>query len=634
MTFGTINDGGEITVPHGVGSVWCTMLYEVMQEMIDLYGMSDDIYNAAKPTLALEVPAGAGGNNVAMRLIIEGMKTQPNNPTFVQMRDAIINADLLLYDGKNTCALWRAFAKRGLGESAFSGSNAVNDEMEGYGVPLTCNPNQKDLEITKSGPTLIDNGNTISYNITVTNRYEALATGIILRDTLVPAMTFVSSTPQPTVISGNNLEWTFDIAGNETKVFTITAMVSSPTASTAILNNDHETSSSFTPTTSPAFPLGPWILKDSAAGAFSGTKFWFSKNIEEGGQDASLTTTNTLAIPANAFLVFIHKYATEATYDGGVVEVSTDNGSTWTAVPSAKFIKGSYNGIITTVNTAQIGPANLAAFTGASQGYITSIAKLDNYAGMNIKFRFRMVADAPGTAVEGWSIDNVLVLTNPVELINSATVYGVMGDPIRPTRGSNATASSSAFIIQPNVVPVGLGPLKAALANNEVKLSWNNSNDANANIYVIERKGTTDADYISIGSVPARKRSGTQEYMFTDKNVKNGGQYNYRIRGEYITGNKQFTNIAFVRLNAKDFVVSTYPNPAKDVVNIQISNPLGNAVTYKMFDIMGKNLGTYNAGSGNAISITMPVSSLSNGTYWIEISNGQNTAITKMVVNR
>ncbi len=121
FTFQNIDDGGEISIPHGVGSIWCEMMYEMLQSFIDKYGINDDIYEGANPVMVngSKVPnANAKGNNITMRLIIEAMKLQESSPTFVQQRDAILKADSLLYNGMHACLIWKSFAKRGLGYSA------------------------------------------------------------------------------------------------------------------------------------------------------------------------------------------------------------------------------------------------------------------------------------------------------------------------------------------------------------------------------------------------------------------------------------------------------------------------------------------------------------------------------------
>lgn len=114
-------------VPHGVGSVWCTMLWELTWALIREYGFDDDLYN------------GQGGNNIALSLVTEGLKLQPCNPGFVDGRNAILQADAALYGGENTCLIWKAFAKRGLGYSAVQGSSgSVSDGVQAFDMPPAC----------------------------------------------------------------------------------------------------------------------------------------------------------------------------------------------------------------------------------------------------------------------------------------------------------------------------------------------------------------------------------------------------------------------------------------------------------------------------------------------------------------
>lgn len=110
--------------PHGIGTVWATMLWEMTWALIDEYGFDEDIYN------------GTGGNNIAMALVTEGLRLQPCSPGFVDGRDAILAADMALFDGANQCIIWDAFAKRGLGVSADQGSsNSNTDGEEAFDTP-------------------------------------------------------------------------------------------------------------------------------------------------------------------------------------------------------------------------------------------------------------------------------------------------------------------------------------------------------------------------------------------------------------------------------------------------------------------------------------------------------------------
>lgn len=122
----TYNRIRSVSVPHGVGYVWATMLWEMTWELIDEYGFDPDLYN------------GTGGNNIAMQLVMDGMKLQPCNPGFVTGRDAILQADQINNDGVNQCRIWSAFAKRGLGYGASQGSPYnVHDGTEAFDMPPT-----------------------------------------------------------------------------------------------------------------------------------------------------------------------------------------------------------------------------------------------------------------------------------------------------------------------------------------------------------------------------------------------------------------------------------------------------------------------------------------------------------------
>ncbi|MEM7035919.1 MAG: M36 family metallopeptidase, partial [Bacteroidota bacterium] len=127
FTYGDITNGAQISQPHGIGFLWCNMLWEMTWMLIDRYGYDPDLVN------------GTGGNNIAMQLVTEGMKLQPCGPGFEDGRDAILLADQNLYAGANQCLIWSAFAKRGLGFSASQGSaNSRNDGSQAFDLPPGC----------------------------------------------------------------------------------------------------------------------------------------------------------------------------------------------------------------------------------------------------------------------------------------------------------------------------------------------------------------------------------------------------------------------------------------------------------------------------------------------------------------
>jgi hypothetical protein len=126
--------------------------------------------------------------------------------------------------------------------------------------------------------------------------------------------------------------------------------------------------------------------------------------------DQRLTISNAIAVPLNvmaASLIFWQQYEfdgdTFTGYDGGVLEVSTDSGATWSN-PSFDF--GEYTGTI--VSCPSLNPlAGRNAWVGSSGGWTRVEADLTRYRGLSVLFRFRLGTDQAAKAT-GWWVDDVV----------------------------------------------------------------------------------------------------------------------------------------------------------------------------------------------------------------------------------
>ena len=124
QTYSDLSSSNEV---HDIGEIWSQVLWDLTWKLIDLEGFDPDWYN------------GNGGNNTALRLVIEGMRIQPCGPGYLDARDAILGADAILYNNTHRCLIWGAFAGRGMGFNANQGSpNVAGDETEDFSVPTFC----------------------------------------------------------------------------------------------------------------------------------------------------------------------------------------------------------------------------------------------------------------------------------------------------------------------------------------------------------------------------------------------------------------------------------------------------------------------------------------------------------------
>ena len=111
------------------------------------------------------------------------------------------------------------------------------------------------------------------------------------------------------------------------------------------------------------------------------------------------------SIVAGDTLSFWHTRGMESGFDGGVVEVSTNGGGTWTDIGAAAFTSNGYNATISNAWSSPIGGRQ--AFTGSSP-YVKSVASLAAYVGQNILVRFRAASDV-SVGGTGWTVDDVTI---------------------------------------------------------------------------------------------------------------------------------------------------------------------------------------------------------------------------------
>jgi autotransporter-associated beta strand protein len=154
LTFAHYNDDAAKQV-HRTGEIWCSTLWDMNWLLIDKYGFDPNLYTGYTPT-----GPGSAGNKLALRLVMDGLKLQPANPSFIDARNAILSADVALTGGANQREIWTAFARRQLGfgaSTANSGSGTV--ALATDLPPAMANPGviaQSPVGVTNTAPSTID----------------------------------------------------------------------------------------------------------------------------------------------------------------------------------------------------------------------------------------------------------------------------------------------------------------------------------------------------------------------------------------------------------------------------------------------------------------------------------------------
>ena len=173
------------------------------------------------------------------------------------------------------------------------------------------------------------------------------------------------------------------------------------------------------------------------AASGSGNIFGYNqKNIS----DTNVSMKTDVSLPSSSLMHFNHAYEFEKfgnkNYDGGVLEYSTDGGTSWTDAGSLLSHNG-YNG---TIKNGKNPLKKREAFVGLSQGYTSSRLDLSSLNGQNVRFRFRIGTDNMGSS-KGWFIDDVRIYTCVSDVIPpTITTFS-------PINGASDIAIETDFIL-------------------------------------------------------------------------------------------------------------------------------------------------------------------------------------------
>ncbi len=97
-TYDDVGNGQLGTQVHAAGEAWSQTLFDIREEL---------------------------GHRVTMGITTEGMRLSTDDPSMLDMRDAILAADEAIYGGAHVDALWELFAARGFG--FYAGSDGGSD---------------------------------------------------------------------------------------------------------------------------------------------------------------------------------------------------------------------------------------------------------------------------------------------------------------------------------------------------------------------------------------------------------------------------------------------------------------------------------------------------------------------------
>jgi len=177
-----------------------------------------------------------------------------------------------------------------------------------------------------------------------------------------------------------------------------------------------------------------------------------------------------------------------------------------------------------------------------------------------------------------------------------------------------APLSITSLLIAGNAValPQNLLSFTASKHDNKVMLNFTTTNELKITSFEVERS-LDGSSFTKIGAVTAEGANG--QYAYIDVQPLPSINY-YRLKMINQNGGYSYSKIVSIRYD-KNAPITIFPNPAKDVVTVQLHVPRG-AVSLQIIDGGGRKVKTMTLqSSGSTLSTAIDISELAGGQYYI-----------------
>jgi hypothetical protein len=179
--------------------------------------------------------------------------------------------------------------------------------------------------------------------------------------------------------------------------------------------------------------------------------------------------------------------------------------------------------------------------------------------------------------------------------------------------------------------PIVLSSFTGYKESNKNILNWETASEQNNTGFEIQ-KSTDGIEFKKIGFVLSKAENGTSsfeiKYNYTDASPANGTNY-YRLRQLDKDGKEFISNVVVLKSNIKlAEIVSLYPNPVKDNLNVSVNSAITDKVSLVITDISGRTVIQQKYPLNNGVNnIQVKTATLVAGTYFIKITGSDNNEI-------
>ena len=189
-----------------------------------------------------------------------------------------------------------------------------------------------------------------------------------------------------------------------------------------------------------------------------------------------------------------------------------------------------------------------------------------------------------------------------------------------------------AFSTAAGVLPIELSKFNGKLMTRSNMLTWTTQTERNGSYFEIQRSNSSGLNFETIGRVNAKGNSNTlSAYSFEDEKPSNLAYY--RLKMVDIDGSFEYSDVISLLRKEKGFgLYGAYPVPTNAILTVEFTTEEASDMTVELTDVTGRVILTEKFESTSGIQKhDVNMSSLAMGTYFVKLSDGQQTLVQRVV---
>ncbi len=217
-------------------------------------------------------------------------------------------------------------------------------------------------------------------------------------------------------------------------------------------------------------------------------------------------------------------------------------------------------------------------------------------------------------------------------LLNLGNTFGTLFGLVAGDNGVGKADIFNPSQCELSTLPVSLTQLKASYINEAVHVTWGTVIENHTGVFEVEHS-VDGVNFTGIGQVKAAGYSNTVEnYEFDDAGASGGNNY-YRLRIIDNDGSYTYSNTVMVKVPGSMHIISVYPSPFVDKVNVDITAEKTENIRVKIFDLEGRSVTVKNCLINQGMNkVTIEgLGSLPQGLYVLKIQSGTRTLSQKLL---